>query len=272
MPHLLTSLGSGVVLILVSFVLLYKVTAFSGKKSALITALIVFGLYVPYAIVFWPGGDVFSIHLAIFGVVPYMLGIITSYREQHQTDDERQSWFHWAPALFVVFFLIVITVNVIMVTMAEKGMSSELLQWLFPKQTEQELTTGFPGVISHDYQEKEQLYNEYLAQLEKQKQRGWQFKHGWLTPPVKDQPAVFQIEAMDRNGHTLDGLSITVELLRPSNFREDREFELEEVSPGVYQQQVALPSHGNWDVLIHIHKGDDLHEIRGDTFVKASGA
>jgi len=268
MPGLLTSLGTGTALAIISFLVFYNMLNWNAKRSGFTSALLVIGLYIPLAILFWPGGDVFSIHLAIFGVVPYMLGIVAHYREQALSKDERKNWFHWIPALFVVFFIVVVTVNMTLVTLSTSGMSSDMLQWLLPKQKGAELTSQFPGVISHDYQEKESLYNEYLARLEKQKKRGWQIKQGWLVSPEQNKPAVFQLEARDKDGHIISGLNASLQFLRPSNFKHDKNFVMHEVLDGVYQQSVTFELPGNWDVIILLTRGDDVHEIRGDTFVK----
>lgn len=268
MPGLLTSLGTGVVIAIISFLLFYNALRWNAKKSGFLSAAVVLGLYIPFAIVFWPGGDVFSIHLAIFGVVPYMLGIISHYREQALDDEQRKQWFHWIPAMFFVFFLVVVVVNMTLVTLSTSGMSSSMLQWLLPKQNGEVYTSQFPGVISHDYQEKESLYNEYLARLEKQKKRGWQIKQGWLVAPELNKSAVFQLEARDKNGDILSGLNITLRFLRPSNYKFDKEFMMQEVLDGVYQQDISFEFPGNWDVVILLHKDHDVHEIRGDIFVK----
>ena len=268
MPGLLTSLGTGVVIAIVSSLVFYNLLHWNAKKSGFLSAALTLGIYVPYAIIFWPGGDVFSIHLAIFGVVPYMLGIITNYREQALDSEQRKQWFHWIPALFFVFFLIVVVVNMTLVTLSTSGLSSSMLQWLLPKQQGEQYTSQFPGVISHDYQEKEALYNEYLENLEKQKRRGWKIKQGWLVSPEQNKPAVFQLEARDKNGHIITGLKASIKFLRPSNYKLDKEFVMQEVIDGIYQQNVTFEKAGNWDVIILLTKADDVHEIRGDTFIK----
>lgn len=268
MPGLISSLGIGVALAIFSFLAFYNLLHWKAKKSALASAFLVLGIYIPYAIIFWPGGDVFSIHLAIYSVVPYMLGIITHYREQALDAQQRKQWFHWIPALFFLFFVVVVVVNMTLVSLSTSGMSSSMLQWLLPKQKGEEYTSQFPGVISHDYQEKESQYNAYLEKLEAQKKRGWKIKQGWLVAPQKNKPAVFQLEAQDKDGHILTGLHASLKFLRPSNYKHDKEFVMQEVVDGIYQQAVNFELPGNWDVVIVLTKGDDIHEIRGDTFVK----
>lgn len=268
MPDLLSSLGIGVAVAIISFIVLYKFIHFSAAKSGFLSAAIVLGVYIPLAIILWPGGDVFAIHLAIFGVVPYMMGMITHYREQALDEEQRKKWFHWIPATFFAFFLVVVTVNMTLVTLSSGGMSPELLQWLLPKTGGGDYSSQFPGVVSHDYQEKEALYNEYLEKLAIQKQRGWKVKQGWLVSPEQNKKAIFQIEVLNKQGHVISGLIINLKFLRPSNYRLDKEFTMNEVLDGVYQQSVNFELPGNWDVVIMLTKADDVHEIRGDTFVK----
>lgn len=268
MPDLLTSLGIGVIVAIASFIIFYKFIHFSAPKSGFLSAAVVLGAYIPLAIISWPGGDVFAIHLAIFGVVSYMMGMITHYREQALNEEQRKKWFHWIPATFFAFFLVVVTVNMTLVTLATKGMSPELLQWLLPTDEGRDISSQFPGVVSHDYHEKEALYNAYLERLNKQKERGWKVKQGWLVSPEQDKSAVFQIEAVDKEGRVLTGLDVNLKFFRPSDYRKDKEFTMKEVMDGIYQQEVTFILPGNWDVVIMLKRADDVHEIRGSTFVK----
>ncbi|MDH5394262.1 MAG: FixH family protein [Gammaproteobacteria bacterium] len=272
MPDLLTSLGIGVVAAIAGFIIFYKFIRFSAAKSGFLSAALVLGVYITLAIIFWPGGDVFAIHLAIFAVVPYMMGMISHYREQALDSEQRKKWFHWIPALFFAFFFVVVVVNMTLVSLSTKGMSPQMLQWLLPKQNGGQYTSQFPGVISHDYQEKEALYNEYLKNLERQKQRGWKIKQGWLVSPEQNKPAIFQIEARDKNGHIISGLNISLKFLRPSNFHHDKTFTMQEVLDGIYQQSIVFEWPGNWDVVIMMTKDGEVHEIRGDSFVKDQAA
>ena len=125
----------------------------------------------------------------------------------------------------------------------------------------------FPGVISHDFHKKEALYNQYLQQVERQRQRGWQVQKGWLDEPVVDQPAVFRVAVRTREGEPLVGASVTGQFLRPSTSKLDVAFELAEASPGVYESKLTLPAAGNWNLVLQVRKGEDLHEIRAGTRV-----
>jgi nitrogen fixation protein FixH len=271
MPNILITLGLGLLLILVGFSALYTLTRMQGKQVALIMFMVVMGVYVPYAILHWQGMDVFAMNIALFGVTPYILGIITSHWEIRRRMGEEDSgrWFHWAPAIMVVFFMVIATVDAIIITLSKDGMSESVIRMISPRdETGREVTTAFPGTTSHDFQEKEAQYNAYLSQLEKQKQRGWQVKRGFLSTPHAEEPVVFQVQVLDKTGQPVTGADLRGKFQRPSDKRQDFEIQLREVAPGLYQEQLSMPLPGRWYLVLHVIKGDDLHETRGWTNIE----
>ena len=112
---LLTTLGTGVFASFTLFFLFYLGLKWNNKLAALVTILIVMGIYIPLAATHWAGVDVFAIHFAFFVMSGYGLGIITSHRSNRQrldtqlgqaTEQSKKAWFHWAPAIIVIFFII----------------------------------------------------------------------------------------------------------------------------------------------------------------------
>ena len=49
---------------------------------------------------------------------------------------------------------------------------------------------------------------------------------------------------------------------------QDFEIQLREVAPGLYQEQLSMPLPGRWYLVLHVRKGDDLHETRGWTNIE----
>ncbi len=271
MPNILITLGLGLILILVGFTVLYSFTRMQGKQVALIMFMAAMGIYIPYSILQWEGMDVFAIHIALFGVTPYVLGIITSHWEIRRRMGEEDSgrWFHWAPAAMVVFFIVIATVDAIIITLSKEGMSEKVLQMISPRdEANRSVSTAFPGTTSHDFQEKETLYNEYLQQLEIQKQRGWQVKKGFISTPYAGEPVIFQVQVLDKSGVPVQGASVQGRFLRPSDKREDFNIDLTEVEPGLFQQEVRMSLPGRWYLVLQVRRDDDLHEIRGWTRIE----
>ncbi len=271
MNPLVASLGIGILLIVAAFVLLYRFTRMQGKQVALLVFLGAMGVYVPMVILRWPGMDVVAIHVALYGVIPYVMGIITSHWEHQERMGIRNEgrWFHWYPAILVGFFVVIAVVDSIIITLAQSGFSNPVIQWLAPEEPGHgRITSVFPGTIAHDFQEREKDYNAYLRQLEIQKKRGWKVNRGFLDTPYQNEPAEFRIQVLDRNGQPVAGATVKARFLRPSDRRLDQVLSLKELEPGLYGATVTLPAKGRWYVVAEVVRGEDLHEIRGWTYIE----
>jgi nitrogen fixation protein FixH len=254
----LTLIGGGVLAEVALFVLLHRGMRLNGKAAAVGVALLVMLVYVPWAILNWPGADVFAIHLAIYLTVAYALGMLGAR--------VGRGW-HWAPALIVAFFTLVIATNVVFLGVAERGITGLFARLLPEPQGSVVVDSRFPGTVSHDYQEKEAQYNQYLRQVEAQKARGWQVRKGWQYPPLVGQPSTFIVAVSDRHGDPVVDAEISGRFLRSSNSRDDFGFKMDEVAPGEYRTRVTMPLHGHWDLVLKVRRNDDLHEVRASTRV-----
>ncbi len=263
MPDLLQGLAIGLGLIVVANALLIRFARLSAKQAAATVALVTLGLYVPYSILRWPGGDVFAIHLAIYLLAALACGMLFDRRASGQS-------LHWGPAAISGFFIFVVVSGALFVAVAERGLTSTLGRWLLPETGRGAVSSMFPGVISHDFHKKEALYNDYLQQVKRQQQRGWQVQKGWLGEPVANEPALFRVVVHTRAGEPLTGATVTGQFLRPSTSTLDVAFTLTEREPGGYETTVTLPAPGQWNLVLSIRQGDDLHEIRASTTVGAA--
>lgn len=248
MNNLLLSLGLVLALELVSFFLLYKLTRWKGSRVAFTVIVTTLFVTMPWLIINWQGIDRAAIHIALYIMLPYVLGIITSNQESRRAEGAvNEKWFHWAPATLVGFFLVLLTVDSTIIHLAENG---------------------FPGTVSHDFQEKEALYNDYLEKRHKQKQQNWTVKKGWLETVRRGDKSIFQIEVNDKQGTPVNGATLSGEFLRPSDSSLDQVFEMSEVSVGRYQAELIMPVSGEWQLVMTIGKGGAWHEVRASTRVK----
>lgn len=259
----LVTVPLGVAAQLLLFLVLRRSFSMAAAQAALIVGLLGLALYVPYAILVWPGADVVAMHVAIYLVTAYALGLIAGHRQA-----AGPGGFHWGPTIIVAFFVVLVLFNSVLVVVATRGLPEPLARVLFPQSGGQgQVSSAFPGVVSNDLQKKEALYNAYLEQVGRQQARGWQVRKGWLEPARAGQPAVFQVQVMDRAGAPLRGAQVAGRFLRPADTRLDRDFQLTEVSPGVYQSILVLSAPGAWDLLLGIQLGEDRHEVRATTTV-----
>ncbi len=268
--ELLISLSLGLALQVLIFMGLRRFAGFGAKQAAVVIALLAVAIYMPYAILKWPGGDVVAMHLAVYLVTAYGLGLILSNREKRIAQmGGDEGWFHWGPAVIVSFFVVLILFDGVLVVIASRGVPEPIAQWLFPEPAvDAQVTSSFPGVVSHDYQKKQAHYNQYLQQLDVQAERGWRVNKGWLEQPSVDRPGRFQVAVVSKEAMPVTGAVVTGSFLRPSDTRLDQHFTLEESGPGVYRGEIALPARGRWDLVLEIRKGDDLHQLRAETTVE----
>ncbi len=261
MTDLLLGLALGIGAILLANLGLIRFARLSAKQAAATVALITLGLYVPYAILRWPGGDVFALSLAVYLLASLACGMLLGARAGGRG-------LHWGPALIGGFFIVVVVLGAVFIAVAEHGLSPTLFRWLLPEaDSKRSVTSMFPGVISHDFHKKEALYNQYLQQVERQRQRGWQIQKGWLAEPVAGEPAVFRVVARTRAGEPLTDATVTGRFLRPSTSTLDVAFELAEREPGVYEATLTLPAPGAWNLVLAVRQGDESHEISANTQV-----
>jgi len=263
---MLVSLLGGVALISAVFLLVHRFSQLNAKATALLMALLVSVIYVPIAILQWPGGDVFAIHIAIYLVTVYVLGIITSQREARREAGSKT--FHWGPASIVVFFLLVMAADSVFIMLAQRGVDNKVAQWLLPKpQTGGKVSSHFPGTVSQDFRQKETEYNAYLQRMAEQRERDWQIKKGWETTPVAGTDAVFRLSVVDKTGQPIEGARVEGKFMRPGNIKLDFNFVLAESEQGTYRASLNLPQPGRWELLLLIYKDDIVHELRATTTV-----
>ena len=264
--NLLLSLAIGLVLIVLVFFGLNRGLRLPGRQAAVILAILTLGFYLPYALLHWEGGDVLAIHLAVYLMTVFVLGLLAFQREQKLPPSGRS--FRWGPGMIIGFFAVIIAMDSMFVTLATNGMGGRVAEILLPKPRHAEtVSSHFPGVISHDFQKKEALYNQYLHQVELQKERGWQVQYGWVGNAIVHQASVFQVQARDKQGAPIVGAKVEVSFLRPSDKNQDFNLSLRETEPSLYRVEVTPPMPGLWQVVIVVQRGDDVHEVRASTDV-----
>ncbi len=266
---LVVSVGLGIVLIVLVFAVVHRFTPMNSKQTALIVALLSMAGYFPYALLRWPGADVVTMHVAIYLVSCYLLGIIGHARDVAPAEGGPRKWFHWGPAIIVAFFGVIITVDSVFVTLAMRGIPENIERELLPKQlADRPANTVFPGVVHDHYYQKENAFNDYLEQVAAQRKEGWTVHKGWLTAdPAAGRKAVFQLQVLDHDGKPVAGAQVHGRFLRPSDSRMDQRFTMNEVQPGLYRVSVVLPQPGMWGVQVKVDKGKLSYQMRASTSV-----
>ena len=98
--------------------------------------------YMVYAVMYWPGLDVVSIHLVAYPTVAVVLAQLYDTRKaQH---------LHWAPKLIVGLFLSVSVLFGGLAYISTHGLPLAVAQWFLPNARGKDVHTGFAGVVEHD--------------------------------------------------------------------------------------------------------------------------
>lgn len=264
MTSLVYTLLGGALVIVVLYLLALKLLRVEAKALAGLMALLVLGIFVPVSIIFWPGADVFAVHLAIYMITVYALGIIFSQRAANKQAGGH--WFHWGPAAIIGFFLFIVAVDAILIVVAQKGLNMGVALHFLPQpRSGGTVSSFFPGTVSHDFREKEELFNRYLEQRRAQQERNWQVRLGWSVDPRAGQQAVFQIHVADKHGRPIKRAEVRGQFMRPADSKLDQSFTMQESKPGYYQVALTLPVPGQWELLLNIKQDEALHEIRART-------
>jgi len=258
---MVVSLIGGALVITAIFFIIKWLTKFRSNSIGAIVAVIVLVVFMPLAIIYWPGGDVFAIHLAIYMITVYGLAITSSHRE-------KSGGVHWAPVTIISFFVLLVFVDSFFVTIADKGLSSQLADLVLPKSDDDSKATfNFPGKVVHDYHQKEGLYNNYLDNIDARKRSQWKIKKGWLTPPVINKDAIFQLQITDKNNNSVTSATISGQFIRYSNSRLDAQFSMDHTQNGIYQVKINLPAPGRWGLVLKIINDSIVYELSGTTTV-----
>lgn len=267
MTGLSLSLPIGAMSIAIVFFVMYRFTPLNAKQAAVALSVISIGAYTGYAAISQSSADIIVMHVAVFLVTCYILGIIGS-RFDRAPAERGERWFHWGPALIVAFFVVVITVDAVFVTLSMEGLPGNLQDRVLPEGGKGKASTSFPGVVHRNYYQKEKQFNRYLRGLDKQEQRGWKVRKGWLTDrPAAGDVQVFQLAVADKDGKPVTGARVAGIFLRPSDSRLDVSFRMDEFKPGWYRVGVKLPAPGMWNLRMVIQRGDELHQVHATTTV-----
>ena len=139
----LFALPLGVAAQVLVFLLFYRLTPLNGRQAAVVTVLATLGALILVSLIEWPGADVLALYVAVAGVTAYVLGIISHAREQQRADQNGgRRWFHWGPAVIIIFFIMLFALDGVLVVISKQGLPAPIADWLLPKTSQQQTVPG----------------------------------------------------------------------------------------------------------------------------------
>ena len=265
--NLLITLPVGIVLIMLSYLLLSRVYKGSAYALGGIFALVVAMVYSMLAAIFWPGADVFAIHIALYLLSIYGMTIVIGQRQKKL--DNAKSKLHWAPTTLFVFFGIILVTDSVLIFLAQSGMSPEWASRILPEpRGKGSVRSVFPGTVSHDFREKSDQFNEYKHNREQQTTLGWEIKLGWKDEAYSQVKNTLHVEIKTQGGVNLNDAEVVAQFLYPADTKFDQTLYLTRNEKGVYSTEVTLVKPGDWDMVLNIRHEMGFHEMRTKTTVQ----
>jgi nitrogen fixation protein FixH len=142
----------------------------------------------------------------------------------------------WIPWMFVWGMALVIVVNGIMVWFA--------------------LSTFTGTTVERSY-ERGRLYNEVIAEADRQARIGWRFSLVWEADASAPLSGRVVLQAADKGSTPLDRLSFDAFVIRPLAAPEPIALGFTQVAPGRYVAPLVVPMPGQWEVRLEARRGDE---------------
>lgn len=219
----------------------------SNFWAGILSGVLPFIAYIIYSTKHWAGGDVLTIHFAVYLANAGLLIVFGGMQKKKES-------MHWAPKLIIGFFISLVLLNALFLSISTRGLPDFLARIILPNPSEKQVHTGFPGLIPHD---RNKLYEPHLAQLEQQKNLAWTVQVDGLNDLKRKQSATVTIKLLDKQKQAITGATVIIELWRMANSADDTTIPFNEISAGVYQAKIRLADEGLWITDLQIAHGDE---------------
>lgn len=250
------TLFGGALLIIVLYYLL-RVFGVSNYWRGVISGTASVTAYLVLSILKWPGGDVVSMHMAVFLATATVLTLIGGRRS-----DVKQR-LHWGPKVIIGFFLLLFVIDGGLLMISGQGVPPSVAKWFLPpaKKSSTPAHTAFSGVVPHG-EEAAKTINQFMKSAEKQRRLGWDVAIAGLDRLRQGSSAVLSVNAIDESSKPLQGATVKVAIARPGLAQPEQIVNLAEAAPGEYRGQLTMSLPGSWVALIQLQRGEDRYEMQ----------
>ena len=213
----------------------------------------------------WPGGDVISMHMAVYLATATVLTVVGARK---QGEAKR---LHWGPKAIIIFFLALFVIDGTLLVVSGQGVPQAVAKWMLPpaKKTSHTAHTAFSGVVPHG-EEAAKSINQFLANTDKQDKLGWQVSVAGLEKIFQGRQASVAVTAKDADGQPLSGAVTAMALLRPGMAQPAQVLDLVETEPGVYRAQITVTQSGLWLAAIRLQRTNERYEVQQQLDVSAT--
>lgn len=261
---LLETLFGGLILVTLLHLGL-KLIGVSNYWRGVVSGILPVMAYISYSMLYWPGGEVVSMHVAVFAAAATVLTLLGSRKSDQSVP------LHWIPKLITGVFVLLFIVMANLMYISTRGVSPTVAHWLLPepkKKAHSEVHTAFPGVVAHEG-DAASAVNQHLKQLERQRQLGWLAVLSDLTQVVQNRDSIVTVTLTDKQNKPIDGANVALSLLRPATSQDDQNrITMLQSGPGVYRTRINLKDAGRWVVVVDVGKDGDSYQLQQNMLVQ----
>lgn len=245
------TLFGGLAVAAVLFFVVRKV-GLSNFWAGILSGVLPFIAYIAYSTQHWPGGDVLTIHFAVYLANAGLLIVFGGMQKKKES-------MHWAPKLIIAFFVGLVLLMAILLSISSRGLPDSLVRLVLPNPSNGQVHTGFPGVIPHD---RNKLYESHVQDIEQQKNLGWQLDVQGLDALKNNLASNVVVKLSDKQNQPIIAATVTIELWRLANSADDQTIQFSETKPGEYHATLRLSDEGSWLTDLEIVKGEAHYALK----------
>lgn len=244
---LFTLFGGAVVIIFLFYGL--RALRVPNYWCAVVSAALPLAAYSLYAALSQPAIDIAAMHITVYLSTAFALGLINSQARV------KGSKLHWAPKLFIGFFVVLFIVLGAFAYMATNGLPDAIAVRVMPGGREGGAHTAFPGVVPHG-EDAAKGISQHLKQQQKQHELGWSVDVQGLSKVALNTASPIEVRIQDSAGLPVSEAQLRLVLTRPAQREADVIAEFAPVAPGLYRTELRLTAPGQWHSLLQIKRGD----------------
>lgn len=259
-----TLFGGALLIIALYYVL--RVLGVSNYWRGVISGTVSVTAYLALSTAKWPGGDVVSMHMAVFLATATVLTLIGGRKPGTAKN------LHWGPKLIIGFFLLLFVIDGGLLLISGQGVPPSVARWLLPepeKKTANPPHTAFSGVVPHD-EEAAKTINQFMRTAEKQRRLGWEVEISGLDEIMLGRQLTVSVSAQEAKGQPLRGATVKIAIVRPGLAQPEQLADLIETDPGVYRGQLTMDLPGMWVAAVQLKRDDDRFELQRNIEVSAA--
>ena len=245
------TLFGGLAVAAVLFFVVRKV-GLSNFWAGILSGVLPFIAYIAYSTLHWPGGDVLTIHFAVYLANAGLLIVFGGMQKKKES-------MHWAPKLIIAFFVGLVLLMAILLSISSRGLPDGLVRLVLPNPSNGQVHTGFPGVIPHD---RNKLYESHVQDIEQQKNLGWHVDVQGLDALKNNLASNVVVKLSDKQNQPIIAATVTIELWRLANSADDQTIQFSETKPGEYHATLRLSDAGSWLTDLEIVKGEAHYALK----------